>query len=99
MAYDNSKKKEDVLKAITPICEVFGIKDFDYILTDKKERLRVNDTEIGCSCNSVSAVVDELIGYIFVKRYCRDRTLGAFEKQTLNRIKQYWINERSEGSK
>ena len=88
-----SNKRDEVLQAITPICNVFGIKDFDYIVdADKQiERLKLNNTLIGCSDNSVSAVVDELIGYIFVMRYCRDRWIGAFRVQTLNVIKQYWI--------
>jgi hypothetical protein len=86
-----SDKKAEVMQAITPICQVFGIKDFDYIFNEKQERLKLNDTLIGCSYNSVSEVVDELIGYIFVKRYCRNRWIGAFKTQTLNVIKQYWL--------
>lgn len=85
-------KKAEVMEAITPICEAFGIKDFDYIIDDKQERLRLNDTYIGCALNSVSAVVNELIGYIIVKIYCRNGYLGTFETQTLNYIKRYWIN-------
>jgi len=86
-------KKSEVMQAITPICNAFGIKDFDYIINGKHERLRLNNTQIGCSCNSVSAVIDELIGYIFVTRWCHNRYLGAFKTQTLNRIKEYWIKE------
>lgn len=86
-------KKAEVMQAITPICNVFGIKDFDYIFNEKQERLKLNDTQIGCGCNSVSAVVDELIGYIFVTRWCRSRYLGTFKTQTLNVIKAYWIKE------
>ena len=82
-----------MLTTITPICNAFGIKDFDYIITEEKERLIINHTEIGCSGNSVSAVVDELIGYIFVVRWCRNRSLGAFEKQTLNVIQRHWIKD------
>lgn len=93
MTQEQSKKRDEVLAAITPICNAFGINDFDYINTDEKERLRIYDLEIGCSCNSVSAVVDELIGYIFVVRWCRNRYLGAFKTQTLNVIKQYWIKD------
>lgn len=88
------KKRSDVLRQITPICEAFKIEDYDYIVDTSKgdERLRIYDTEIGCSCNSISAVVDELVGYIFIKTFCRNRSLGAFEKQTTNRIKEYWIS-------
>lgn len=88
------KKRLDVLKAIKPICEAFNITDYDYIVkeTGQTETLRIHDTRIGCSCNSNEAVVMELIGWIFVKIYCRNRHIGAFKKQTLNVIKQYWLN-------
>ena len=87
-------KRESVLSAIKPICEVFGIVDYDYIIDERgKERLKLNDTYIGCDGNSVSAVIDELIGYIIIKKYCRNRSLGAFDKQTRNYIKRYWIGE------
>lgn len=87
-------KREEVLMAIKPICEVFGIADYDYIIDERgKERLKLNDTYIGCDGNSVSAVIDELIGYIIIKRYCRNRSLGTFDKQTKNYIKRYWLTE------
>lgn len=86
-------KRQEILRAITPICAVFHIKDFDYIFNENQERLVLNNTQIGCASNSVSAVVDELIGYIFITRWCRNRSLGAFKTQTLNRIKEYWIKE------
>lgn len=89
------QKRKEVLEAIKPICDVFGIKDYDYVVKEKgqrqRETLRINGTHIGCSCNSVSAVIDELIGYIFIKRWCRNRSLGAFSTQTKNKIRQYWI--------
>lgn len=86
------EKREEFLKEIKPICEVFGIKEYDYVVDVEKgsEKLKLNDTLIGCASNSVSAVVDELIGYIFIKRWCRNRHLGAFSKQSQNVIKQYW---------
>ena len=91
-------KRVEVLEAIKPICDAFKITDYDYEIseTGQKEILRINSTRIGCSCNSVSAVVNELIGYIFIKRWCRDRYLGAFKTQTQNVIKQYWIKEESQ---
>lgn len=46
-----AEKRAEVLKAITPICEVFGINDFDYIIDENRERLKLNNTLIGCSCN------------------------------------------------
>ena len=87
-------KRQQVLEAIKPICEVFKIEEYDYWIDEERgiERLVVQGTEIGCSCNSISAVIDELIGYIFVQRWTRNRSLGAFQTQTLNVIKRYWID-------
>ena len=87
------EKRTKVLKEIEPICKVFEIKDYDYEIDDGRETLRINNTGIGCSCNSISAVVDELIGYIFINTFCKNRSLGAFEKQVKNRIKEYWVGE------
>ena len=85
-------KRTDVLKVIKPICEAFNIKDYDYEVKDygQRETLRIGNTRIGCSCNSISAVIEELVGYIFIARW-KDRYLGAFSIQTKNVIKRYWI--------
>ena len=89
------QKRKEVLEAIKPICDVFGIKDYDYVVKEKgkrqRETLRINETHIGCSCNSTSAIVDELIGYIFIKRWCRNRSLGAFSTQAKNKITEFWL--------
>ena len=89
------EKREKVLKAIAPICEAFNIEDYDYELsnTGQRETLRLYDTRIGCSANSIDAVIDELIGYIIIKRYCRNRSLGTFSTQVKNVIKRYWTEE------
>ena len=91
------EKRVEVLKVIEPICKAFDIKDYDYIVkeTGQRETLRVGDIKVGCSCNSISAVVDELIGCIFIQKWCKNRSLGAFETQTKNVIKRYWIKEGS----
>ena len=87
------RKRAEVLQEIKPICEAFGITDYDYEITEtgQREVLRVNSVRIGCTLNSISAVVDELIGYIFIMRWCRNRSLGAFSTQTKNIIKRYWM--------
>lgn len=89
------QKRIEVLEAIKPICEAFNIKNYDYIIkeTGQTEALRINNVKIGCSSNSVSAVIDELIGYLFITNWCRNRHLGAFSTQTKNVIKRYWITE------
>jgi hypothetical protein len=83
-------KRLKVLERINPICDAFGITDYDYEIENNHEILRIRDTRIGCSGNSISAIIDELVGYIFVCRF-RERGLGAFKKQTFNKIKEYWI--------
>ena len=86
------KKVSTVVEEIKPICEVFHI-DYDYIWDAKthQEYLVLNGQKIGCTGNSISAVKDELLGYIFVTKYCKNRSLGHFEKQVLNQIKWYWL--------
>lgn len=86
------EKRIEVLKEIKPICEAFGITDYDYIVSDKgqTETLRIESTKIGCSCNSIYAVKQELVGYIFVC-YFKDRSLGCFKTQVFNQIKEYWL--------
>lgn len=87
------EKRIEVLEAIKPICEAFDL-EYDYIVKEEgqTETLVLNGQKIGCSCNSVSAVINEVIGYIFVKIYCRDNWIGHFRTQTLNIIKRYWLN-------
>lgn len=89
-----NNKRIEVLEAIEPICKAFGIKEYDYVIkeTGQRETLIINKTKIGCSCNSISAVINELIGYIFINIWCRDRSLGTFSTQTKNVIKRYWID-------
>lgn len=87
------RKRKEVLEKIKPLCDYFKIK-YDYVIKEsgQTETLILNEQKIGCSYNSIEAVVNEVIGYIFVKIYCRYKYIGAFQTQTLNVIKQYWIN-------
>lgn len=89
------RKRAEVLQELKPICDAFGIRDYDYIVQDKAptEVLSIGGTKVGCSHNSISAVIDELIGYIFITRWCRNRSLGTFSTQAKNQIKRYWIKE------
>lgn len=89
------EKREEVLKTIGPMLDSFGIKDYDYIVKDtgQIECLRIEDVYIGCSLNSVDAVVEEVIGYLFVTFFCKNRYIGAFKTQTLNRVKENWLDE------
>ena len=83
-------KRDEVLKAISPIMKVFGIEDYDYEVNSIKETLRIYDTRIGCTANSIDAIIDEVIGYLFINRWCRYRSLGTFSTQAKNVIKRYW---------
>ena len=87
------EKRLEVMKAIKPICDAFGIRDYDYEIkeTGQRETLRIGDVRIGCSSNSIGATVDELIGYIFIARWCKNRYLGTFSTQCKNVIRQHWI--------
>lgn len=87
------KKRIEVLKEIKPICEAFNL-EYDYIVSaeGQTETLVLNGQKIGCSYNSISAIINEVIGYIFVKIYCRNNWIGSFRTQTLNVIKQYWLD-------
>ena len=83
------EKRLEVLEKIKPICEVFNI-EFDYVIGkygDFSETLILNGQNIGCSMNSISAVKEEVIGYIFVNYYGR---WWYHKPQTLKHIKQYW---------
>ena len=87
------EKRKKILEEIKPYCKLFGITDYDYFVNTNTggEILKLNNTYIGCTSNSVMAVVDEFIGYIIINRYCRNRSFGAFRKQTMNAIKEYWL--------
>lgn len=89
LKYLENKRKE-VLKTIKPVCKAFKI-DFDYIINKKTlaETLVLNGQKIGCSCNSISAILEEVIGYIFVKQYDR---WWYHKPQTMKAIKKYWID-------
>jgi len=92
------QKRIKVLEAIEPICEAFGITDYDYIVKEKEltETLRINQTKIGCSFNSTDSVINELVGYIFIMRWRDFRTLGTVDTQAKKIIKRYWIKEEEE---
>ena len=86
-----ANKIRQISEEINPICKVFNINSYGYEIEENgNEWLLLNGTKIGCTGNSVSAVIDELIAYVFITRYCKNRSLGAFHKQTINHIKKYW---------
>lgn len=85
-------KRAEVLKEIKPICEAFGL-EYDYIVKTEgqTETLVLDGQKIGCSMNSIYAIKNEIIGYIFAKIYCRNNW-WHFQPHTLKFIKQYWLD-------
>ena len=89
-----ASKRETVLETIKPICEAFGIKDYDYVVNlgpGQKETLIVEGQKIGCSCNSIGATVRELITYIFIESGGMDK-IYHFKPAVRNELTEYWIN-------
>lgn len=58
------KKRETVLETIKPICEAFGITDYNYKIVGQLEVLWVEGTGIDCTRNSIAATVRTLVNYI-----------------------------------
>ena len=88
------KKRKEVLSTIEPMLKAFGIEDFDYVITNKnQEILIIQGQKIGCTLNSISAIVNEVIGYLFVNIWARNNGSMPFKTQTLNFVRHYWIKE------
>lgn len=85
------KKEREVKRAIKPLCKSFKIK-YEYVdVLPLKEILILDGQKILCTGNSVEQIRDKVIGYIFAEIYCKNNSIGAFQKQTLNVIKKDWI--------
>lgn len=96
----NEEKIHRVMEMIKPLCELFHINDYQYNIEEKtadgyytNEWLYLDGQKIGCCGNSEESSFYEAVGYVIINRYCKCRSLGAFEKQTKNYIKRYWIKE------
>ena len=81
------------MKEIRPIYRNFNI-FCDYIINseDYSEKLLLDNTLIGCTGNNIQAIKEELIGYIFIHYYCKNRW-WTHKPQTMNAIKKYWDKE------
>ena len=85
------KKEREIKKAIKPLCKIFKIK-YEYIeLLPLEEILFLNGQQIKCTGDTVEQIRDKVIGYIFAEIYCKNNSIGAFQKQTLNVIKKDWV--------
>lgn len=89
--YEN--KRQTILETIEPICEAFGIKEYDYIAKKGSERLIVEGQAIGCTSNSIGAVVRELIIYIFITSEAIER-VSHFQSAVINDLKRHWLSKK-----
>lgn len=62
-------KRNKVIATIEPICNAFGIKNYNYVCDLHKEMLVVEGEMIDCYRNSIGAIVMELINYIWINTY------------------------------
>lgn len=83
-------KRETVLNTIKPICKAFEIDNYDYIIKDGREYLLVEDTEIGCSMNSISATVRQLVNYIWMNIVYPNMYIAGTEENIYKGLTQYW---------
>lgn len=92
------KKRNEILKAIKPKLNAWGINDerFDYKIIESKngphEVLIIDETRIGCDCNSVFAVEMEVLKYLIVEIFCRNCGF-TFDSQLKNFCQRYWSEE------
>lgn len=84
------KREREIKKAIKPLCKIFNIKYYYFIFAEGLEVLCLNDQRIVCTGNTIEQIRDKVIGYIFAEIYCKNNSIGAFQKQTLNVIKKDW---------
>ncbi len=85
------KKEREIRKVIRPLCKIFKIKYNYFVFSEGLEQLYLNGQPIICTGNTVEQIRDKVIGYIFTEIYCKNNSIGAFEKQTLNVIKKDWV--------
>ena len=90
------KREREIKKTIKPICKTFKI-NYDYFkFTEGPELLILNDERIECTGDTIEQIKDKVIAYIFIKVYCKNNNIGAFEKQTIKAIKKNWIKIKEE---
>lgn len=91
------QKRLSVLETIKPICDVFGITSYDYEVPPKREGecLVVEGQRIGCTMDSIGAIVRELITYIFIYSGCADR-LTTSHKSAVSQMTRNWLKGEGE---
>ena len=86
-------KRNIVLQTIKPICDAFGIIEYDYVIDNGREYLEIESTKIGCSMNSISATVRQLVNYIWVKTVYPYIYLEGSEDEIYKSLTKYWIED------
>ncbi len=91
------EKRMKVLNAIIPVLRPFGITKVDYEvnLETYQETLVIDDTRIGCTCNSIEAILQEVVGYLFIKTWVPPRILVSdpYVDHCVETITRYWVKE------
>ena len=89
-------KEQEVLAELKPIADVLNVK-LEYVIDDenKREYLVCNDTKICTNNTSVYGIRQEFFGYVFLLEWHK-RSLGTFNRQLRNFIRQYWYNDEFE---
>ncbi len=91
------EKRMRVLATIKPILKPYGITRVDYVIDDKtyQETLVIENTRIGCTCNSMEAILQEVIGYLFIKTWVplRCTVNNPHIDCCLEIITRYWIDK------
>lgn len=58
------------MTAVIPALNAFGITDVDYVIEETRHVLIVEGVQISfCEYNSIQAIMQEVAGYIFAKRW------------------------------
>lgn len=100
-----TKKKKNVLRLLRPFLEGFiQLKPCDYeykiIMNDDdifpQEQLIILHDTIGCSGNSIEAILLEAFGWAMINFYERNTRPEVIHKSTKEYIMRYWLNENKE---
>lgn len=94
-------KKERVMQELGDIAKALNIK-LDYIEEDyfskkyneesHREYILCDNQAICVNDTNIYGIRQEFMGYVFLREW-RERSLGTFDKQCRNHIKQYWYDK------
>lgn len=86
-------KELEVIDELGGIAALLGI-ELDYVIDkeNKREYLVCDDTKICTNGTSIRSIREEFFGYVFLNEW-KNRSLGSFDKQTRNYIKQFWYDK------